>query len=62
MNVWFLVIVAAWRLGLLYFFLKRFTGLKTGNILTVTLMPICLIISALTVLIYIELFLISWVE
>ena len=50
MNVWFLVIVAAWRLGLLYFFLKRFTGLKTGNILTVTLMPICLIISALTVL------------
>jgi hypothetical protein len=50
MNVWFLAIVAAWRLGLLYYFLKCFTGLSTGNILTVTLMPICLIISALTAL------------
>ncbi|MCF1191979.1 YIP1 family protein [Mangrovimonas sp. AS39] len=49
-NVWFLAIVAAWRLGLLYFFLKRFTRLSTGNILTVTLMPICVIISTLTVL------------
>lgn len=50
MNVWFLAIVAAWRLGLLYYFLKHFTRLSLGNILTVTLMPICLIISALTVL------------
>lgn len=50
MNVWFLAIVAAWRLGLLYHFLKRFTKLSPGNILTVTLMPICLIISTLTVL------------
>ncbi len=49
-NVWFLAIVAAWRLGLLFFFLKRFTRLSSGNILTVTLMPICLIISVLTVL------------
>ncbi|MEM1134217.1 MAG: hypothetical protein AAGI07_00150 [Bacteroidota bacterium] len=49
-NVWFLAIVAAWRLGLLYYFLKHFTQLSTGNILTVTLMPICLIISVLTVL------------
>jgi hypothetical protein len=49
-NVWFLAIVAAWRLGLLFFFLKRFTRLSIGNILTVTLMPICLIISILTVL------------
>jgi len=49
-NVWFLAVVAAWRLGLLYFFLKRFTQLHTGNILTVTLMPICLIISILTIL------------
>lgn len=49
-NVWFLAIVAAWRLGLLYYFLKAFTRLSTGNILTVTLMPICLIISTLTVL------------
>lgn len=50
MNVWFLAIVAAWRLGLLYYFLKHFTRLSLGNILTVTLMPICLIISTLTVL------------
>ncbi|MFN6378923.1 MAG: hypothetical protein ACK4WD_06595 [Flavobacteriales bacterium] len=50
MNVWFLAIVAAWRLGLLYYFLKEFTRLSIGNILTVTLMPICLIISTLTVL------------
>lgn len=50
MNVWFLAIVAAWRLGLLYYFLKHFTRLSAGNIWTVTLMPICLIISTLTVL------------
>ena len=50
MNVWFLAIVAAWRLGLLYYFLKHFTKLNAGNILTVTLMPICLIISVLTIL------------
>jgi len=49
-NVWFLAIVAAWRLGLLFFFLKRFTRLGIGNILTVTLMPICLIITVLTIL------------
>jgi hypothetical protein len=50
MNVWFLAIVAAWRLGLLYYFLKKITRLGAGNILTVTLMPICLIISVLTTL------------
>jgi Yip1 domain len=50
MNVWFLAVVAAWRLGLLYYFLKHFTRLSAGNILTVTLMPICLIISVLTML------------
>ena len=49
-NVWFLAVVAAWRLGLLYYFLKKFTLLGTGNIITITLMPICLIISTLTVL------------
>jgi hypothetical protein len=49
-NVWFLAVVAAWRLALLYFFLKRFTKLGIGSIITVTLMPICLIISVLTML------------
>lgn len=50
MNAWFLAIVAAWRLALLFFFLKRFTKLAIWKIITVTLMPICLIISTLTVL------------
>lgn len=49
-NVWFLAIVALWRLTLLFFFLKRFTQLNLLNIITVTLLPICLIISALTFL------------
>jgi hypothetical protein len=49
-NVWFLAIVAMWRLALLYYFLRSFTRLSIGNVLTVTLMPICLIISTLTVL------------
>lgn len=50
MNVWFLLIVALWRLCLLYYFLKHFTRLSLGNIVTVTFMPICLIISVLTIL------------
>lgn len=50
MNVWFLAVVAAWRLCMLYHFLKVFTRLSKGNIITVTLMPICLIITTLTVL------------
>lgn len=50
MNVWFLGIVALWRLGLLYYFLKVVTRLPTWNILVVTFMPICLIISTLTFL------------
>ena len=49
-NVWFLAIVAIWRLILLNYFLKRFTKLSYGNIITVTLMPICLIITTLTAL------------
>tara|TARA_R110002020_G_scaffold21009_8_gene71455 strand:+ start:17110 stop:17787 length:678 start_codon:yes stop_codon:yes gene_type:complete len=49
-NVWFLAIVAAWRLSLLFYFLKRFTRLDSGNIVLVTLLPIFLIISSLTVL------------
>jgi hypothetical protein len=49
-NVWFLAIVATWRLALLYFFLRRMTGLEVWEILTITLLPICAIISTLTVL------------
>jgi Yip1 domain len=50
MNVWFLAIVAVWRLCLLRYFLKHFTQLSDGNIITVTFMPMCLIISVLTIL------------
>jgi hypothetical protein len=50
MNVWFLAVVAAWRLALLFFFLKRFCQLEIWKIVTVTLMPICLIIATLTFL------------
>lgn len=49
-NVWFLAVVAAWRLCLLFSFLKQFTRLSLGNIITITFMPICLIISVLTIL------------
>ncbi|RZK39312.1 MAG: hypothetical protein EOO90_19225 [Pedobacter sp.] len=49
-NVWFLVIVALWRLCLLYYFLKHFTRLSDRAIMIVTLMPMCLIISVLTIL------------
>lgn len=49
-NVWFLAIVATWRLALLYYFLKHFTKLSKKDIITVTLMPICVIISVLTML------------
>ena len=50
MNVCFLAIVAIWRLALLYYFLKVFTCLPNWNIVVVTFMPICLIISTLTIL------------
>ncbi len=49
-NVWFLAIVAFWRLRLLFYFLKHFTRLSVGSIYIITFMPICLIISTLTVL------------
>lgn len=50
LNAWFLAIVAAWRLGLLYYFLKKFTQLSHGYILVGTLLPMTAIISALTAL------------
>jgi hypothetical protein len=50
MNVIFLAVVALWRLCLLYHFLKQFTQLPTSNIITITFMHICLIISVLTIL------------
>ncbi len=49
-NVWFLLIVAIWRLALLFYFLHVFTRLNYFNIFVLALMPMCLIISILTAL------------
>ncbi len=49
-NVWFLAVVALWRLSLLFFFLSRFTPLKIIDIIASALLPICLIIATLTYL------------
>ena len=50
LNVWFLFIVASWRLGLLFYFFKVFTGLRKLDIIVITLMPMCVIITALAIL------------
>jgi len=49
-NVIFLAVVALWRLALLFFFLKRFTRLSILDVLTVTLMPMSLIVTTLSYL------------
>lgn len=49
-NVWFLGLVALWRLSLLFFFLKRFTRLSFGNIFSIALLPMCATIATLTAL------------
>ncbi len=49
-NVWFLAVVALWRLALLFYFIKKTTDLPLWNVITITFLPICLIISSLTFL------------
>ena len=49
-NVWFLLIVAAWRVALLVFFLKRLGRLGGFSVLIVTLLPLILIVITLTML------------
>lgn len=49
-NVWFLAVVAAWRMAMYFHFLNVFTRLSFDTIVTVTLLPVCLIITALTIL------------
>ncbi len=49
-NAWFLAVVAAWRLGLLFYFLKKFTELSTTYIALGTLLPMTGIIAMLTYL------------
>lgn len=49
-NAWFLAIVAAWRVALLIFFLKRSGELDPVSVVTATLLPLTLIVFTLTVL------------
>jgi uncharacterized membrane protein len=48
-NVWFLAVVAFWRLALLFFYFRRITGLNYLYISIVALLPVCLIIVTLTI-------------
>jgi hypothetical protein len=49
-NAWFLGIVALWRVGLLFVFLRRVAGLGGLTIVVALLLPIVLIVVALTAL------------
>jgi len=49
-NVWFLAIVATWRVALLLKYLKHGAGLSGLGVLVATLLPLTLIVSALAAL------------
>lgn len=50
LNVWFLAFVAAWRVGLLAFYLRRLAQLPWYAVIVATLLPLTAIVSALTAL------------
>ncbi|WP_306144891.1 hypothetical protein [Roseibium sp. MMSF_3412] len=49
-NVWFLLIVAAWRVVLFAVFLRRVGKLSEVAVVVATLLPLALIVTALTIL------------
>lgn len=49
-NVWFLLIVASWRVALLYFYLSRLASLDWLRVLVAALLPITAIVTTLSVL------------
>jgi hypothetical protein len=49
-NAWFLALVAAWRVALLFVFLQRVAGLPKFSVLVATLLPITLIVVSLSLL------------
>jgi hypothetical protein len=49
-NAWFLAVVAAWRVALLVWFLHSLAGLRGTTIVVATLLPLALIVCALTAL------------
>jgi hypothetical protein len=46
-NAWFLLIVAAWRVALLFWFLSTFAKLSMGRIVVAALLPLVLIVNVL---------------
>jgi hypothetical protein len=50
LNVWFLAIVALWRLALLLYFLKRLAGLSLFASSIAALLPVMAIVTVLTFL------------
>ena len=50
LNVWFLAIVATWRVSLLIFFLNRYAMLRPFEIVIASLLPLTIIVTALTAL------------
>lgn len=48
LNTWFLLIVAAWRVALLIFFVKRFGELKGGEVIVATILPLAAIVLTLS--------------
>jgi hypothetical protein len=49
-NVWFLAVVATWRVALLFNYLMNVAKLTGGTIVVAALLPLTLIVSALTAL------------
>lgn len=49
-NVWFLAVVAAWRVALLVFYLRRLARLHWGSLVVATLLPLTAIVATLTAL------------
>jgi hypothetical protein len=49
-NVWFLAVVATWRVALLFLYLKRASALSGLSVIVATLLPLTLIVSALAAL------------
>lgn len=59
-NVWFLQIVALWRVALLIVFLKRYAQLNIAETIVATLLPLTIIVAALTFLTWSTRCLILW--
>lgn len=49
-NAWFLAVVATWRVALFSVFLKRAAGFGIGTVIVATLLPLAIIVIALSAL------------